>query len=194
MKMRNKIVLLGGLLFSVAAPLTIAKTVYVDDKIKIWSRTGPSNEYKVKYQIEPGEALDVLQTDQETGFFEVRDSRGRDFWVDGKFISTEPTAHQKLVIAEKEIKRLKAEHSEKVSGLQQKINQMEPLQKMNADLQKQVAKLQTEVEQSRQKAQLYEGGFNRDAFFGGAAVLLGGMFIGWIFSKFGGRKRNAGWN
>ncbi|WP_196139531.1 TIGR04211 family SH3 domain-containing protein [Aliikangiella sp. G2MR2-5] len=174
--------------------VVLAETVYIDDKILIWTRTGPSNAYKVRYRLEPGAKLEVVQRDAETGFVEVKDEQGRNSWVDPKLLTSQPTAHQKLKEANAEIVRLKSSYEEKVRVLQAEINQMTPLKSVNSNLQQELAKAQTEAEQSRQKAQLYESGFDRDTFFAGAAVMLGGMFLGWLFSKFGGKRKNTGWN
>ncbi|MCW9018375.1 MAG: TIGR04211 family SH3 domain-containing protein, partial [Kangiellaceae bacterium] len=121
MNFRNSF--LAFLFFSSSA---VAETVYIDDQIKVWSRTGHTNEYKVHYQLAPGTKFEVLQRNAESGFVEVRDEQGRTTWIDGKFLVSQPTAHQRLVEANREIARLKKVNSEKVSELQSKVNQMAP--------------------------------------------------------------------
>lgn len=191
--MEKKYLVIAFLLI-IASPFLQAKSVYVADQIEVETRRGPTSGYKFGFLVKPGTSLEVLQTNQETGFVQVRDARGRTAWIDPKYLSERPTVHQKFKDAEAEISRLKAEFSQKESEMTSRINQLSPLEGVNADLQNKLAQLQSELEQSDQKAQLYEGGFKTEAFFGGAAVLLGGMFIGWLFSKFGGKRRNTGWN
>lgn len=172
----------------------LAETVYIDDQIKIWTRKGHTNEYKVDYLFAPGTQLEVLQRNAESGFAQVRDEQGRITWIDGKFLTSMPTAHQRLVEANREIAKLKKDGAEEVRLLNSRVNQMAPLENVNKDLQEKLAQAQSEAEQARQKAQLFESGFNRDAFFGGAAVLFGGMVFGWVLSKLGGKKRSEGWS
>ena len=181
-------------LMSLFSQQSESKTIYVADQIPVETRTGPTTGYRIPFWVKPGTELEILQTNAETGYTEFRDPKGRTAWIAPKYVSEQPTVHIQFEQAKSEIARLKSEFSQKESQMMSRINQLSPLEQLNSDLQNQLAQAQTELEQSRQKAQLYQGGFNRDAFFGGAAVLLGGMFIGWIFSKFGGRRKNDGWN
>lgn len=189
----DRLLLIIALLSGFWATSLAAKTVYIGDEIVVETRTGPTTGYRIPFWLKPGTPLEALQTNAETGYIEVRDSRGRTAWIDPKYLSEQPTVHQKYQQATAEIAKLKSDYAKSESEMQSRINQLSPLEALNADLQNQLAQAQSELESSRQKAQLYEGGFNRDAFFGGAAVLLGGMFIGWVFSKFGGKRRNDGW-
>ena len=172
----------------------LAETVYISDQIKIWSRTGHTNAYKVHYQLTPGTKFEVLQRNDESGFVEVRDEQGRTTWVDGKLLTSQPTAHQRLVEANREIERLKKDSAEEVRELTSRVNQMAPLEKVNQELQTRLAKVESEMEQAKHKAQLYEGGFNREFYFSSALVMLGGILVGWIMSRVGGKKRNSAWS
>jgi|GEM_PF-2890054 len=171
-----------------------AEIAYVDDQIKIWTHTGPSTQYKVKHQLTPGTRFEVLQRNEETGFVEIKDELGRVSWLDSKYLTNKPTANRLLVDANKEILRLKNNHTQKVDNLEKRLRELQPLESTNKNLQGELAKLQTDFEQIRQEKQVYEGRFNREVFFSGAVVFIGGMFFGWILSKLGGRKRNSGWN
>jgi SH3 domain protein len=193
MKNSNKIQWLVAFTLLFASSISQAKTVYLDDKVRIWSRTGPSDEYKVKYQVLPGTALEVQQTNQETGYVEVKDAQGRIFWMDGKFLTSTPTAQHQLIAAQNKIEQLKTAHANQLEKLQKEVNLLSPLAERNEQLQGQLAKNSSELETLRQKSQMYESGFKTDAFFAGAAVILSGMFVGWLLSKIGGRKRNSGW-
>ena len=190
MKMKSSVLILLVLL----SFQTVAETVYIDDKIKIWSRTGESNDYRVKYQYAPGTKLEVIQKNEESGFVEVRDETGRTGWLDSKFITSEPTAHQLLVNANKQITSLTQSHLEKISVLEKRVIDLAPLESFNQELQNKLARQETELEQLRQKSEVYKGGFYSEVFFMGAVVVLSGMLLGWLLSKLGGRRRNTGWN
>lgn len=171
-----------------------AESAYIKDDIFVWSRTGPSNAYKVKYKLYPGTQFEIIQTNEETGFVEIRESNQRTSWLDSQFMTSQPTAHVSLVSARSEIDRLKQSHKQQLDALQKRINKLEPLESINQELQGKMAVIETDLEQARQKAQLYENGFKKDAYFTGAAIILSGMFIGWLLSRLGGRKRGSGWN
>lgn len=170
-----------------------AESAYIDDKIKVWSRTGPSNAFKVKYRLTPGTKFEVLEKNEESGFVKVRDEAGRVSWLDSQYISAVPTANILLVDAKTKIERLQAEHMAKLSSLEKQVQALEPLRGINQKLQNEIAEINTDYEQLSQESQVYRGRFEQEAFFSGALVFIGGMFVGWILSKLGGgRKRNSG--
>jgi SH3 domain protein len=171
-----------------------AETVYIDDQIKVWSRTGPTNGYKLSSELLPGAKLDVLQKNDETGFVEVKDVRGRTGWVEGKFLTSSPTAHQKLAVALKQVASLKKSHSSKLTILEKRVQDLAPLEAFNLELQSKLATQESELEMLRQRSQMYEGGFYSEVLFAGSLVVLGGMLLGWLLTKLGGGKRNSGWN
>ncbi len=193
-KIAMKIKLSLSLLLTLLTFNALAETVYIDDQIKVWSRTGPTNGYRLSTDLAPGAKLEVLQKNEETGFVEVEDIRGRTGWVEGKFLKSSPTAHQKLATALREIASLKTSHSTKVSGLEKRVQDLAPLEAFNQELQSKLATQESELEMLRQKSQMYEGGFYSEVLFAGSLVVLGGMLIGWLLTKLGGGRRNTGWN
>ncbi len=172
-----------------------AETVYVSDKVElIWTRTGPSDAYKVKFKLAPGAKFEVLQRDEASGYVEIKDEEGRVAWIEGKYLTGTPTANRLLESTRAEMKELKEGFTEKVNSLERQIKQLQPLKATNDTLQNELAKLETDYEMVRQEKQTYESRFNREVFFAGAAVFIVGMLFGWIFSRFGGKRRNDGWS
>ncbi len=171
-----------------------AEVVYIDDKIKVWSRTGPTNGYNVKYEFEPGTKLQVLQTNEQTKYIEVQDERGRTAWIESKYTSKSPTVHQMVNTLTNEVSNLKAQLESTEKNLNLRIAQLEPFEQRNKDLQTKITTLQTEFEQVKQKADLYQTGFNTEAMFGGAVVLFGGMILGFIITRLGGGRKKSGWS
>ncbi len=179
------------LLFNAPA---FAETAYIDDKTKIWSRTGPSNAFKVKYKLAPGTKFDILQKDEASGFVQIRDESGRVSWLNPQYLSKTPTAGLLLSGAQSKIQKLQEEHALKVQSLERQLNELQPLQGTNQNLQGDLAKLNATYEQLSQENQIHRGRFKREVFFSGAVVFVAGMLLGWILSKLGGRKRNDSWS
>lgn len=189
----TKIKILLSLMLTLVASHSWANEVYISDQIKIWGRTGPSNEYKVKYQYTSGTKLETLQQNAETGFFEVKDERNRVAWVDAKYITDQLTANHRLINLQASLNQQTTTAEEKIAGLEKRLKELTPFEAMNKELQNQMAQLKTELEQARQKGQMFESGFNSELLFSGAAVVLTGMLLGWLLSKIGGQKRRNGW-
>ena len=175
--------------------LEAAETAYISDQVRvIWTRTGPSEAYKVKYKLAPGEKFEILQRDPETGYAQIRDEAGRQAWIEPGFLTGEPPASRKLSLANNKIQNMQKAHESKVRSLEEQVKKLQPLKGTNQDLNSELAQLQTSYEQVQQEKQAYQGRFNREMFFSGAIVFIGGMVVGWVFSRLTGRKKNSGWS
>ena len=188
-----KIKLSISLLLTLLAFNSLAETVYIDDNQKfVWTRTGPSEDFKVRENVVTSQ-LEVLQRNEETGFVQVKDERGNTFWVKSKYLTGTPSARHKLKDAEDNILSLTQKYKSKISTLEKRVQDLAPLETFNQELQTKLATQEAELETLRQKAQMYQDGFNSEMLFAGSLVVLGGMFVGWLLSKLGGRRRNSGW-
>jgi SH3 domain protein len=83
-----------------------AKTMYVNDVIKITLRTGPGISHKVIEMLESGQAVDVMETSKD--WVHVRLPDGRDGWVLTRFLTSKmPDDIQLNLIQEKQDKMTK---------------------------------------------------------------------------------------
>lgn len=178
---------------SINADFVRAETVYVDDnKNLVWIRTGPTKEYRVLSPIPPHTKLEVLQISDETGFTQVKDMTGREFWIENQFLTRNETSKYQLATALRKIKTLEDQHAAKVGELEKQIGELSPMRQINEDLQGKMAQLESELEQTRQKAEMYSGRFQTEAFFTGSIVVLIGMVLGWVLTRLSGNRRNSG--
>ncbi len=195
--MKNKLLsilcLLGLVCFPVFTKAVSAKSVYVYDKAKLWSRTGPSNQFKVYLKLLPGTRLEVIGENTETGFTRVRDVKQREFWVKSDFLTPKPTANILLDDALSKMDKLSKQHQTNIQALERKIKTMQPLENINQKLQTKIAKMNIEIEQLKQSNSAMSTRFYRDVFFAGGVTILAGMLFGWFFSSRG-RKRNDAWS
>lgn len=185
--------LLGLFCLLVLAKTVSAKTVYVHDKEKLWSRTGPSNEFKVFVKLLPGTRLDVLGENTETGYTQVKDIKQREFWIKSEYLTAMPTANIQLDNARSEIKKLSQQHKTKVQALDKRIKTMQPLENINQNLQTKIAGMNLEMEQLKQSNSAMSTRFYRDVFFAGGITIIAGILFGWFFGSRG-RKRNSAWS
>ena len=178
---------------TVSAKTVSAKSVYVYDKAKLWSRTGPSNEFKVYIKLLPGTRLEVLGENTETGYTQVRDDKQRDFWIKSEYLAVTPTANILLDEALNKIKRLSQQHKTNIQVLERRIKTMEPLEKINQKLQSKIATTDIELERLKQSNEAISNRFNREVFFAGGITIIVGILFGWVFGLRG-RKRNDAWS
>ena len=70
MKVNLIIVVLFSIFFGTSL---LAETAYVYDKGKVWTRSGPTKDFRVNYKVLPGTKLDILSENSDTGYTQVKD-------------------------------------------------------------------------------------------------------------------------
>lgn len=168
--------------------------IYEQEQVQergIWTRTGPSKEYRVSHRYLPGTKLSIIAGTATNGYTQVIDNGGRKSWVRSSVLT--PTLNVLLDQARLQIAELKQTHEDEIKALQAELSARAPLEKMNQTLQSKVAEMQFELENLRQSNQAMSAGFDRDTYFAGGATVIVGLFLGWLLGLRG-RKRNSAWN
>ncbi len=190
--MKNNLFIAFCLLGLGVCPLS-AKTVYVYDKAKLWSRTGPSNEFKVYLKLLPGTRLEVISENSETGYTQVKDIKQREFWIRSDYLTATPTANILLGDALSKIEKLTQRHKTNIQKLERRIKTMQPLENINQKLQSKIATMDIELEGLKQSNAAISSRFNREVYFAGGITIVVGILFGWVFGLRG-RKRNDAWS
>ena len=79
---------------------------YVSDELIITMRTGQGSQYQILKTLPSGTRLEILETDDETGYSKVRIPDGKEGWVLNRFLTVEPIAREKLAAAQGKMQRL----------------------------------------------------------------------------------------
>lgn len=138
-----------------AAPITLlvllfcflttaqAETRYVTDQFKIMLRSGESPTHRIIRQIPTGMALEIIRTNPETGYSEVRTPNGNTGFVLSRQLMDNPTARERLATVEARVKELEEEPGKLSSKLATLQGEYETLKQEHAEL----TRLRTELEQ-----------------------------------------------
>ena len=98
---RAQVTLAAALL---CATTTYAQRMYVTDELVITLRTGPSTQNTVIANLNTGDAVEVLEQDEDAGYSRIRivgdDDEG---WVLTRYLMSEPTTDQALAGTEAEL-------------------------------------------------------------------------------------------
>ena len=163
---------------------------YVSDDIGVVLRSGPTNRYRVTGKIAAGTPITILQSDTANDSSEVRVANGDTGWIQTDYITDQPTIRAKYQQLLEENVQLK----QQVDELAQDIADKDNIIQLNNNLQQQVSELQNEADTLRQQNALQKDRFHKDVFYAGALVLLFGMFLSWVLSRFSRKKRqSSGW-
>lgn len=93
---------------------------YVNDKLIITIRSGPSIQNKIVRKIESGARLEVFDTSPDGKYSQIRTQKGVEGWVLSQYLVEEPVAAHRLKRVEKS---LDAE-IKKTSRLTEKVNEL----------------------------------------------------------------------
>lgn len=100
---------------------------YVTDQFKIMMRTGESSGHKIKRTVSSGTRLEVLSSNQETGYSMVRLASGVEGFVLTRQLQTEPVAREQLKTANERLAELQAAPDEltaRLTSLQQEHGEL----------------------------------------------------------------------
>jgi len=96
------------LLFTSIAANAVEKR-YVTDTLWLQLRSGPSQEFRILKALQSGEHLIFIEEDEASGYTKVRTDKGLEGWVLTRFLETEPVSKEKLILANRELEKIKAE-------------------------------------------------------------------------------------
>lgn len=163
---------------------------YVSDDIGVVLRSGPTNRYRVIGKISAGTPITILESDTANESSKVQVDDGDSGWIQTDYITDQPTVRAKYQQVLAENRQLK----QQVEELGQDVADKDNIIQLNNNLQQQVSELQNEADTLRQQASLQKDRFHKDVFYAGALVLLFGMFLSWVLSRFSQKKRHrSGW-
>lgn len=136
----KKIHLIGLTLltFSVAASVHAEEKRYISDELSTWVRSGPSDDYRLVGTLNAGEEVELLQTNENSQYGQIRDASGRTVWIPLKQLSQQPSLRTRVPQLEQQVKELTdklanidgswnertAEMQKKVAGSDGAINQL----------------------------------------------------------------------
>ncbi len=78
---------------------------YVSDNIFTFIHNGPGTQYRILGSVKAGEPLDVKAVNNEAGFTQVVDGRGREGWIKSSELQGEISLRERLPQVQKSWKR-----------------------------------------------------------------------------------------
>lgn len=215
------VVMLAAALLSMPA---YSETRYVTDQFEITMRTGPSTDNSIVRMLSSGAGLELINSDTESGYSEVRTSGGTRGFVLTRYLVRNPVARAQLATLQERVAALRDTSGEQGRTLddlrQQNIQYAEQIAQLETDK----ANLEAELSEIRETAAdvlaindqnrtLMDGlsrtqerileleqtnerlvsRHDQNWFLIGAAVLLGGIFLGIVLPRIP-RKRRKSWS
>jgi SH3 domain protein len=140
-----------SLMFLLVAASAQAQMRYVTDRTNLEIRRGPSTEHAILRWLEPGNEVQVIEQDQESGWSRVRVlDEGTEGWILTRFLVDEPSARDRLAAAERNlaaardrVAALEARSREVGANLGTARTELEETRTSHATVSKELADLRT---------------------------------------------------
>lgn len=128
------------------AAASVAETVYIRDTLYVPLRGGQSTEYRILHAgLRSGTPLELLETNEETGYSRVRMEDGKEGWLQTQYLVDEPIASDILQSAQDQLLALEAEHQKALLRVQELQNSRAELMTENEQLRAEFDRLSTEL-------------------------------------------------
>lgn len=96
------------LALSTLAPAHADEKRYISDELSTWVRSGPGDQYRLLGKLNAGEEVQLLQTNADTNYGQIRDAEGRTVWIPLSQLSAEPSLRTRVPQLEQQVNDLTA--------------------------------------------------------------------------------------
>lgn len=100
--------------------LLYAKTMYIGDTFYATLRSGQGTQFQIKKSLKTGTKVDVLKTDDQSGYSLVQGPDGTQGWIITRYLSGQPVAADRLVKVSAELQDARSS----VQDLRKQLNQV----------------------------------------------------------------------
>jgi len=155
-----------------------ALTRYVSDDLFTYIHSGPSTKYKIIGSVDAGEKIKVIKTNENTGFTQIIDPKGRTGWINAKYVSTQAGLKERLEKLEIEYAKLKTQLGTTQDTSKSYSVQVHELENKNAKLNKEIQEVQALNDElseklDTEKTDILLRWFSYGGIVGGIGLLLG---------------------
>jgi SH3 domain protein len=127
-----------------------AQTRFVTDQLEVTLRSGTSTQHSIVRMLRSGTPVEVLETDQASGYTQVRLRDGTQGWVLTRYLMDEAAARDRLAAAERRAGELEARVQALTAQLNAISGEREALSAEREGLDGELAETQAELERVRQ--------------------------------------------
>lgn len=166
-----------------------AQTLYITDEMEFFTRSGPTTAFRIVGSVQSGDAVTVKAQNEDKSFTQIETLDGKVYWIETKYLSQQPAARDQVTSLQKALKQSQVKQEEAENKSRGQTEKARELSARVDTLTESLMTLENEKEILEQYAITAKKRFQLDVFLAGAAVALGGMLLGFIFSRFGGKKR-----
>ena len=136
---------------------SVGAQVYVSDHNQIWTRSGPTNRHRINGAKRIGDVLTYLGS--EGNFYHLRDSNGKEFWMQADTIQVEPCGYTYTEQLQQQVNdltyRLNNYDTELSRDFQAAKTRLERLERENAGMKEAIAQKDATIQQLDEQRRSY---------------------------------------
>ncbi|BBN80801.1 signal transduction protein [Pseudoalteromonas sp. A25] len=168
-------------------------TGYIIDNLFIYMHAGPGKNYRILGSVDAGTPISIISEIQED-FIQIIDDKGREAWVEAKFVTTQPGLNQQLQQVSEALQSSQTEIDSMRSELPTLQQANNDLRAENQSLQQTITELQTSLNEQQQASAAKKQKEQHLMLTYGGGVALSGLLFGVILTLLlSRRKRYDGW-
>lgn len=140
------------ILLLVASQAYAQTTQYVSDMLEVPLRTGSSLSHRIIRMLSSGTAVEVIQTDKDTGYSLVKTPNGTQGWILTRYLMDEPSARERLAEAQQALEPLTTENADLKARIDTLTAEKTELESSYEQLSEENRRLSQELAQIRRTA------------------------------------------
>lgn len=146
-----RIATLSLTLLLAAGPLE-AETRYITDQFEVTLRTGESTQHSIIRMLGSGAAVNLLETNPDSGYSRIQAADGQEGWVITRFLMDAPAARNQLAAARDRLAQAEQQRQEFNQRLTALNEQKSSVEEQNRLLREQAEQLQQEITRIKRTA------------------------------------------
>ncbi len=171
-----------------------AANYYVSDELFTYTHSGPGTKYKIIGIVNAGEKIKVVSTSENAQYTQIIDSKGRNVWMNSKYISNQPGLKKQLEELKISYSKMDKNQITLEKELATNINQVQELKKLNSSLSKELKQVQEKNEKLNERLDKEQNELLMRWFTYGGIVAGAGLILGLILPHLiPSRKEKARW-
>ena len=163
---------------------------YISDDLFIYMHAGAGTNYRILGTITAGTQVQVTGKELND-YAEIIDERGRETWVESKYVSNKPGLRHVLAELNSQLAVTGEKETELKSELSTSQESIRELREKNNQLTDQLTQLNNELSSTKLQLKSQDVDIQKEWFFNGAIVLTIGLVLGLLIPFVASRKRKV---
>lgn len=126
-------------------------TRYISEELEVGVRTGKTLQNRIIRSARSGEQVTVLQQDPD-GYSEIRFANGTEGWILTRYLQAQPHSRERLAAVQAELDEIRSGSDDQAGRIAQLLDTRRSLEAERETLQRQLAGLESELEELRDVA------------------------------------------